>query len=125
LLLGWATIRETAATSATFILVNSISGIGGLLQSGDQLNLPPMFLVWIPLVIVGGYLGSHYGSGKFNTVTLRRLLALVLLIAAAKLIDESVKQFRSVGQAAGLPRHQATLGFAPSIPAKTANHSAC
>lgn len=103
LLLGWATIRETAAISAMFILVNSISGIGGLLQSGNKLDLPSMFVVWIPLVIVGGYLGSHYGSGKLNTVTLRRLLAVVLLIAAAKLVDESIKPFRATDRGARLP----------------------
>jgi uncharacterized protein len=90
LLLGWASIRETAAISAMFILVNSISGVIGIASKG-KIELPPLFAVWVPLVIVGGYLGSHLGSVKLNTLWLRRLLAVVLLIAAAKMIDESVK----------------------------------
>jgi uncharacterized membrane protein YfcA len=87
LMLGWAGIRETAATSAMFILVNSIAGVAGVLWGG-KVAVPPLFAYWIPLVVVGGYFGSHLGSKKLNTLALRRLLSIVLLVAAA---NEGIK----------------------------------
>jgi uncharacterized protein len=90
LMLGWAGIRETAATSAMFILVNSIAGVVGVLWGG-KVAVPPLFVYWIPLVVVGGYLGSHLGSRKLNTLALRRLLSIVLVLAAA---NEGIKLFK-------------------------------
>jgi uncharacterized membrane protein YfcA len=91
LMLGWAGIRETAATSAMFILVNSIAGVVGVLWGG-KVAVPPLFVYWIPLVVIGGYLGSHLGSRKLNTLALRRLLAIVLVLAAA---NEGIKLLRN------------------------------
>jgi uncharacterized membrane protein YfcA len=84
LLLGWASVRQTAAVSAAFILVNSIAGILG--QLSKQPELPAALPVWAAAAVVGGFIGAHYGSRKLETVALRRLLAVVLVIAGAKLI---------------------------------------
>jgi len=43
-------------------------------------------LFWAFCVLIGGGIGSFLGSRKFNPVWLRRLLALVLLVAAYKLL---------------------------------------
>jgi uncharacterized membrane protein YfcA len=83
LLLGWATMKQTAAVSALFILVNSVAGLLGFISKGESLPISS-FLV-IAIVAVGGILGGYYGSKKFNTVTLRNILALVLGIAIFKL----------------------------------------
>jgi uncharacterized protein len=83
LLLGWATMKQTAAVSALFILVNSVAGLLGFISKGESLPMSS-FLV-IAIVAVGGILGGYYGSKKFNTVTLRNILALVLGIAIVKL----------------------------------------
>jgi uncharacterized protein len=91
LLFGWAGIRETSAISAAFILVNSIAAILGNRLSAAA-DLPRLFAIWIPLVVIGGYLGSHYGSRRLNTLTLRRILAVVLVISGIKLIAESAKE---------------------------------
>ena len=83
LLLRWGTMKQTAAVSALFILVNSISGLFGFISKGG--SLPESSFPIITVVLVGGLLGGYYGSAKMNTVALRNVLALVLLIAVFKL----------------------------------------
>lgn len=83
LLLGWANMKQTAAVSALFIFVNSISGIFGFLTKGGE--IPSSSSVLIAVVFVGGIFGAYYGSKKFNTKILRNVLAVVLGIAIVKL----------------------------------------
>lgn len=83
LLLGWANMKQTAAISAIFIFVNSLSGIAGIYQTG--LLWDPAMGWMLAIAMTGGMLGSYFGAAKFNTLQLRRLLAFVLLIAAIKL----------------------------------------
>lgn len=83
ILLGWGTMKQTAAVSALFILVNSISGILGFLLKGGVLAESSFPLIGI--VFVGGIFGAYYGSKKFNSVILKNILALVLGIAIYKL----------------------------------------
>lgn len=83
LLLHWGKMKEAAAVSALFIWVNSASGMLGQLTSGVTLSYEAFMLVAIALV--GGFLGSYYGSRKFNNKRLQYLLAFVLVIASVKL----------------------------------------
>lgn len=83
LLLGWGRVKETAAVSALFIFVNSMSGLSGLLQKGFEPNAE--ITTWLIAALIGGFLGAYQGSFKFNLQTLRYILASVLLIAVAKL----------------------------------------
>ncbi|MFY9160108.1 sulfite exporter TauE/SafE family protein [Aquirufa ecclesiirivi] len=85
LLMRWATLKQTAAVSALFIFVNSLSGLYGQIQKGG-IQVTENFPWTIAATIFGGLLGSYYGSQKFNVPTLRYLLALGLIIASAKLI---------------------------------------
>ena len=83
LLLHWGKMKEAAAVSALFILVNSIAGLLGQLSIGVSISSDSFILVAIALV--GGFLGSYYGSKKYNNMLLRYLLAIVLIIASVKL----------------------------------------
>lgn len=83
LFLGWANIKQTAAISALFIFVNSIAGLVGFATGGGI--VPSSSLLLIALVLLGAVLGGYYGSKKFNTLTLRNVLAFVLVIAIFKL----------------------------------------
>lgn len=83
ILFGWANLKETAAVSAMFILLNSISGLAGLLSSGIQLN--PEIYSWIIAGVIGAILGSYMGSFKFSFQKLQYILASVLLFAIVKL----------------------------------------
>ncbi len=84
LLFRWANMKETAAVSALFIVVNSIAGIAGLVY--DRIKWPEELLIWIPLTVAGGFAGAYWGSRKANINVLRNVLAVVLLFAALKLI---------------------------------------
>ena len=83
-LAGWTGTRDAAGLSGSFILVNSISGLAGLLSGG--LALPPALPLWIGSVAVGGVIGSWLGAARYSILNLRRALAFVLLLAAAKLV---------------------------------------
>lgn len=84
LLMGWADPKRTAATSSLFILVNSVAGLGGLASRGWT---PPNSL-WLLAACAGagGITGATLGSRKATPRTLNVLLAVVLLIAGAKLV---------------------------------------
>ena len=83
-LMRWGTAREAAAVSPLFILCNSASGLLGL--GVEQLALPTGFYGWCAAVLAGGSLGAYLGSRKFGGRGLRVALALVLLVAGAKMI---------------------------------------
>ncbi len=84
LLCGWADPKKTGGASAVFILVNSISGIAGLLSKAG--SLPPAIPLWLAAAGLGGLAGAYLGSTRLQPTTLRRLMAVVLLIAGSKLI---------------------------------------
>lgn len=80
----WATPRATAAVSAPFILVNSISALVGFRP--DLAALPADLPLWAVAVTFGGVLGAQLGARGLPNRTLQRLLAVVLAIAAAKML---------------------------------------
>jgi uncharacterized membrane protein YfcA len=84
LLTGWAETRQAAGVSAAFILVNSIAGLLGNWQNAA--SLPRAIFLWAAAALVGGWVGSTCGSRRLASANLRRLLALVLVIAGLKMI---------------------------------------
>jgi uncharacterized membrane protein YfcA len=80
----WAPAKAAAAISAAFIAVNSCSGIGGFISKGEQ--IPTMAWALLPCVLIGGWIGSRWGSGAATSPALRRSLAAVLVVAAAKFV---------------------------------------
>ena len=84
LLFRWADTRQTAAVSAAFIWVNSAAGLAG--QTAQLSFLPSAVGAWAIAASLGGVLGSELGRKKLHTTTLRRVLAVVLIIAGAKLL---------------------------------------
>ena len=84
LLFRWADIRRASGVAAVFILVNSAAGLLGYASSGYA--LPAGLPLWGAAALVGGWLGSGYGSRRAPIPALYRLLALVLLVAGLKLL---------------------------------------
>jgi len=80
----WAHIRQAAAVSAVFILVNSTGGLVGYFTAVRSLPVLGLYLA-IPAVI-GGTIGSHLGSRRLPVRAISILLAIVLAIAGTKLI---------------------------------------
>jgi uncharacterized membrane protein YfcA len=83
----FATTKETAAASALFILANSLSGIAGRLYNGRLDVSGPNLWPFLAAAIAGALLGSHLGSRHFSSTLLKRILGLVLIIAALKLFQ--------------------------------------
>ena len=84
LLLRWADQKQAAAISAIFIFVNSVSGLAGQLSKGIQFN--QHMLLYVVLALAGGVIGSWFGARKFKQDVLKKILAVVLLIAIVKLL---------------------------------------
>jgi len=81
---NWATAKQTAATAALFIWLNSLAGLVGVGLSG-QINLDIDLLGSFGVaVMLGGVLGSRYGSAVSSQNGIRGLLVLVLCAAAAR-----------------------------------------
>ncbi len=92
ILCGWATPRQAAGLSVAFILANSPAALYGWWnQQTGPVELPALLPVWMVLVAVCGWLGSWFGSKYGSPVMLRRVLALVLVIAGAKLLLQGLK----------------------------------
>jgi uncharacterized membrane protein YfcA len=84
LFMGWADAKRAAAVSALFVLVNSISGLAGNFSATK--SLPPFIIPLLVAAALGGSLGSYFGSRRIQSAAIKKLLALVLLIAGLKLI---------------------------------------
>lgn len=84
ILMRWAEARTVAGISAAFIFCNSAAG---LLGQGARLDALPAETPWyVGAVVVGGLLGSGISATRLPRTTLIRLLALLLVIAGAKLL---------------------------------------
>ena len=91
LMLGrWATAKEAAATTSLFVWLNSIAGLAGAGLAG-RIDLELGLLVpFASVVLVGGFLGSRYGSRVSSQSGIRGLLVVVLVLAAFKRVLEIV-----------------------------------
>ncbi len=84
LFLRWADMRTTAAVSAAFILVNSIAGLIGLLLS--HAHMPVDIPVMVLATLGGAVIGTELAVRRLAPIKLRKLLGLVLAIAALKML---------------------------------------
>ena len=88
LLFGWGDPKTTAGVAALFIWVNSASGLIGSSISGQLVIDFGILAPFAIAVLIGGYLGSRFGSEKFSQITVRMTLVSVMLIAAIRQILE-------------------------------------
>ena len=79
-----APVKQIAAITAPFILVNSLAGLAGGLFAGRP--LPPISLPVIAAAVLGGAIGSQLGAFRLPVRTLRLLMAAVLAFASVKLL---------------------------------------
>lgn len=86
LFLAWADTKQTAAVSAAFILINSISGLAAQSPTVDWKLVAPAAVV----VLIAGVAGSRLGANRFSPVWLQRLLGFVLALAALHLVRKEL-----------------------------------
>ncbi|MBL7856324.1 MAG: sulfite exporter TauE/SafE family protein [Cyclobacteriaceae bacterium] len=84
IIMGYTSLRNTSGVAALFILCNSIIGLAGHYASLGK--VPAAILYWIVAVVIGGLLGAHYGSRKFNNKIILLCLCIVLLSAGVKFL---------------------------------------
>jgi uncharacterized membrane protein YfcA len=84
LLLTWTDQKQTAAISALFIFVNSLSGLAGQFTQGIAFN--SNMILYVIIAFAGGLAGAYFGALKFKQTILKNVLAVVLLLAAYKLL---------------------------------------
>jgi uncharacterized protein len=82
--LRWAKTKTASATSALFILLNSISGLLGNVSATQ--TFPKFGISLLVAAGIGGAIGSHMGSRRLDPLVIKRLLAIVLIIAGLKLV---------------------------------------
>ena len=84
LIFGWCTIRQSTAVAAGFILLNSIGGLAGYIVSDQSW---PMGAGWLVIAALAGCLfGGELAAHRASSLTLQKLLAAVLAIAAVKMV---------------------------------------
>ncbi len=84
----WGTSQYIAATCSLFILLNSISGIGGQFTKLNNLSLTSDALAFWPLllaVFIGGFIGNHLGVFKLSEFWLKRITAILIIAVAIRL----------------------------------------
>ncbi|HET7842757.1 MAG TPA: sulfite exporter TauE/SafE family protein [Xanthomonadales bacterium] len=79
----FATTRIASGASVAFVLANSVSGLGALAPAAG--GLPGALPLWLGAVALGALVGTQLGRGALPVVELRKVLAIVLVIAAGKL----------------------------------------
>jgi len=84
LLLKWTDQKQTAAISALFIFVNSLSGLAGQLTKGIHFSADMYW--YVVIAFAGGICGAYFGALRFKQTILKNILASVLLLAAYKLL---------------------------------------
>jgi len=87
ILLHWTNQKQTAAISALFIFVNSLGGLAGQFSKGIQFSAS--MYIYVVIAFTGGLAGAYFGSLKFSQDWLKKILALVLLLASYKLLFTS------------------------------------
>jgi uncharacterized membrane protein YfcA len=84
LLACWAETRQASGVAAAFILVNSVAGLAGHLASVRM--VPDSIYLWGAAAVAGGLVGTELGRRRLATVTLRRVLSAVLVVAGLKML---------------------------------------
>jgi hypothetical protein len=82
LLLDWAAPREVAAMSSATVFTLSLAGLAahGLRGSIDLDVAMPLAIA----VLIGGLAGAHLAETRLSAAALKRLFALIVLVAAAR-----------------------------------------
>lgn len=84
ILMNWAETKMISGIAAAFILVNSIAGLAGVLT--QSYVLPSGLFAWAVAAVAGGFIGAEFGSRRLANPAIRKILALVLVIAGAKML---------------------------------------
>lgn len=81
ILLGWGSSKQAAASAGAFIAINSLSGLVGRFANGT-FDLGEFGLPLLVVGLIGALIGGQLGTVKFSGANVRRVLGIILMIAA-------------------------------------------
>jgi len=84
ILANWTSAKNASGVTALFILCNSMAGLAGHIVAMNKLGFDIFY--WIVAVVIGGLLGSYFGTIKFNNKIIIHCLFIVLLLAGLKFL---------------------------------------
>lgn len=82
----WNSSKIIAASTAFFILVNSIAGLTGQIISNGFTPHPKIVATLIAPVLLGGIIGSNQTIHRFAPATIKRITGIVILAVAIRLL---------------------------------------
>lgn len=83
----WDTAQKISAVASVFILANSIGGLAGQFSSGAGIDWG-FILPLLIAVLVGGQIGSRLGANRFNPLYIRRITAVLILVAGINILKD-------------------------------------
>ena len=88
IMFGLGSTKEASAAGAMFIWFNSFAGLLPRLQSGtyDIKFITPLVFA----VLLGGFVGSHFGSVRFDSIFIQKIMSAVIILAIIFLIQRIV-----------------------------------
>ena len=90
--LRWDKSIKIAALASFFILVNSISGLAGLVQ-GEMLNLPwKETIALVVAVLIGGQLGIRISLKRLTPNGIKRVTALLVFVVGIRILIKYLPQ---------------------------------
>jgi uncharacterized membrane protein YfcA len=81
----WDTAQKISALASIFILANSISGLAGQFIRNATIDWT-FILPLLGAVLIGGQIGSRLGARKFNPLYIRRITAVLILLAGINIL---------------------------------------
>lgn len=82
--LAWATVRQAAAISANFNLLNSAAALTGAWATLP--GLPPQLPLWMLAAAIGGIFGSWLALRRLAPATLRMILFALLTVGGLRML---------------------------------------
>lgn len=91
-LTGWGNGRQIAGAASLFILLNSLAGLAGQLARWDGGDNAALISYWplLPMVMIGGALGSWLGAVRLPLNALRLATAALILFVSLRLFWRAV-----------------------------------
>ena len=86
-LIRWDDAKKISALASLFILVNSVSGLAGQLTRTSEIDWP-FILPLLLAVLIGGQIGSRMGARKFNPIYIKRITAIVIILAGINILKD-------------------------------------
>lgn len=82
----WGKAKTIAATTAIFIFVNSLAGLGGQILHNDISIAPSLLIGLMTAVFAGGQIGARLTAIRLDPPVVKKITAVLILIVAIRIL---------------------------------------